>query len=439
MLMLEVVSGHASSMGPNARRVVGDAGLRIGRDADNDWVFPQGYVSRRQAVVRCVNNTYYLEQHGSCPLSVNDPGRPLERNRIVRLSVGDRIWIDDIEILVSEGDALADREKSSAVPLPGPIIPPSIVPAPSGSPVDVLNLIGGGENANRAGARAPAPPNPDPKSIGEHAFVVPPVPSPKSDLLDLPDNWLQNLSRNGTSVPASSSPGRSDATVSSAPRVPPPLDESRNTGDRSTPAVGASLDTLLRAAGIDTGRQSLPPETAQQFGEILRIVVEGTMQVLKARSEIKREFRLPTTQVVQQGNNPLKFSADATDALHKLLVQRSSAYLDAVSAFQDAFDDIRNHQLAMLGSLRAAFDHMFAQFAPDVLEKRISKSAPGGVLGIGGKGRQWVAYSELYKEMLDDQDFAFRRLFGDEFGKAYEQQLERQRQMARAARNRRRE
>jgi TIR domain/FHA domain len=61
-LMLQVVGVHAASMGQNVRRLLGDSELKIGRDSDNDWILPQSYVSRHQAVIRCVNGLYFLEQ-----------------------------------------------------------------------------------------------------------------------------------------------------------------------------------------------------------------------------------------------------------------------------------------------------------------------------------------------------------------------------------------
>lgn len=105
-LTLEVVGVHAASMGANVRRVLGDAELKIGRDSENDWILPQSYVSRRQAIVRCVNGMYFLEQVGSCPIVLNEAARPLERNKIARLAAGDRILIDDIEVRVFDSEAM---------------------------------------------------------------------------------------------------------------------------------------------------------------------------------------------------------------------------------------------------------------------------------------------------------------------------------------------
>ena len=56
------------------------------------------------------------------------------------------------------------------------------------------------------------------------------------------------------------------------------------------------------------------------------------------------------TQFRAADNNPLKFSANVDDALHNLLVKRNAAYLEPVEAFEDAFDDLRDHQIAMLAA-----------------------------------------------------------------------------------------
>jgi type VI secretion system protein ImpI len=414
-LTLEVVGVHAASMGADVRRKLGDTELKIGRDSDNDWILPQSYVSRRQAVVRCVNGMYFLEQVGSCPIILNETGRPLERNRIARLSAGDRIMIDDIEIQVRESDAMWASTPGGEVSTVYPVMstaPLADPPLSRGGPVDPLELLG---------VRAPEPQRAGPRipefgSILDDAMAPGAGASPVQSSPALPDNWF------GTAAPRS---------VPAAPHVPP---------DRAVPPSGSSaagtLENLLRGAGLDPGQTQLSQEVAGQLGEVLRIVVEGTMQVLQARNQIRKEFRMATTQVAQKNNNPLKFSADVADALHKLLIQRSPAYLDTVNSFTDAFDDIRVHQFAMLASLRVAFDYMLSQFDPDVLQAQFARQAGrGSVLGIGGKPKPWEAYVARFGELTGDRDFAFRRLFGEEFGKAYEQNLEQQKRLLEAGKN----
>ena len=416
-LTLEVVGVHAASMGADVRRKLGDTELKIGRDSDNDWILPQSYVSRHQAVVRCVNGMYFLEQVGSCPIVLNDAGRPLERNRIARLSAGDRIMIDDIEIQVLESDATwASAPPGAEIPTAYPAMtpaPPADLPLSRGGAVDPLELLG----VRAPAQRQAAPRVPEFDSILDNAMPPGPAAAPAQSSPALPDNWF------GTG---------------SIPRTVPvalPVSSSRAAPPSRVPVAG-TLENLLRGAGLDPTQTQLSQEVAGQLGEVLRIVVEGTMQVLQARNQIRKEFRMASTQVAQKNNNPLKFSADVADALHKLLVQRSPAYLDTVNSFTDAFDDIRVHQLAMLSSLRVAFEYMLQQFDPEVLQAQFSRQAGrGSVLGIGGKPKLWEAYVARYGELAADRDFAFRRLFGEEFGKAYEQNLEQQKHLLKAGKN----
>jgi type VI secretion system FHA domain protein len=180
-------------------------------------------------------------------------------------------------------------------------------------------------------------------------------------------------------------------------------------------------DGFLRAAGVDPAR--VPPETAAALGNIMRSVVQGLIEVLRARTEIKTEFRMPVTQVKVSENNPLKFAANADDALGNLLGKRNPAYLPPQEAFDDAFNDVRFHQLAMLAGVRAGFDNLLNRFDPAQLQELFERQGKRGGLFGGGKASYWDRYAERYGEMTADRDETFRRLFGEEFARAYEQQL----------------
>jgi type VI secretion system FHA domain protein len=187
------------------------------------------------------------------------------------------------------------------------------------------------------------------------------------------------------------------------------------------------LEEVLRGAGLDPSHAVMSPEVAHQLGEVLRLVVAGTMEVLKARNDIRRELRIPSTMLAPSKNNPLKFSADVDDALHKLFIQRAAAYLDTATAFREAFNDIRRHQLALLKSVAVAFDHMLGRFDPKELERQMGVEAGrSGVLGLGSKNKVWDAYAQLYSELQSDHDDTYRKLFGDIWAKAYESELRNQ-------------
>jgi len=207
-------------------------------------------------------------------------------------------------------------------------------------------------------------------------------------------------------------------------------------GERRAPGGGSGdLDfaAMLTAAGIDAAR--VTPELAAQFGQILRVVVAGLMDVLRARERIKDEFRMRMTTFKQVDNNPLKFSANVEDALHNLLVKRNAAYLGPVEAFEDAFQDLRNHQMAMLAGMRVAYDAMLKEFQPEQLQEDFDRQLKSGSFLSGlAKMKYWELYRNRFHDMVKDADSSFRNLFGDEFAKAYEEQLVRLKTLKRADR-----
>jgi type VI secretion system FHA domain protein len=178
---------------------------------------------------------------------------------------------------------------------------------------------------------------------------------------------------------------------------------------------------LLAAAGLEG--VPVTPELAASFGSILKVVVDGLRDVLRAREELKDQFRLKITSYARRENNPIKFSANTEDALHNLLVKHNPAYLEPVAAFEGAFEDLRIHQMAMLAGLRAGYEAMLASFDPDALEQKFERYAKrGGLLGGAAKQRYWDLYRDVFQDMAADADNSFRTLFGKAFGEGYEAQ-----------------
>jgi type VI secretion system FHA domain protein len=218
-------------------------------------------------------------------------------------------------------------------------------------------------------------------------------------------------------MPAPTPPPRAEAPALDPDAALPP-------NDAAEPHAGSGLREVLAGAGLVNAPVTL--EFARNFGQIFRVVVSGVMDVLRARQQIKDEFRMRLTQFRPADNNPLKFSANVDDALHNLLVKRNAAYLEPVEAFEDAFDDLRDHQMAMLAGMRVAFEAMLAQFEPDRLQddfdRQVKRSA---LLGVTARLKYWELYRERHEAMARDPEATFRQLFGEEFAKAYEEQLRR--------------
>jgi type VI secretion system FHA domain protein len=201
------------------------------------------------------------------------------------------------------------------------------------------------------------------------------------------------------------------------PAVPPRSEAARRPSGQS-----ADLAELLAGAGVPDA--VVTQELSRNLGQILRIVVSGLMDILQSRQRIKEEFGIQHTMFRPADNNPLKFSANVEDALHNLLVKRNAAYLGPVDAFADAFDDLRDHQLAMLAGLRVAFDAMLAEFDANKLQEEFDDHMGKHALPLmPAKMRYWELYREKQQELAKDADATFERLFGEEFKRAYEEQF----------------
>ena len=99
----------------------------------------------------------------------------------------------------------------------------------------------------------------------------------------------------------------------------------------------------------------------------------GLLEVLRARAEIKSEFRMQLTTIRAVENNPLKFSVSVDDALQHLLTADNSAYLPANEAVREAVDNIEAHQLAVMAGIQGALSAMLQRFEPTTLEAYFSQ------------------------------------------------------------------
>jgi type VI secretion system protein ImpI len=286
-------------------------------------------------------------------------------------------------------------------------------------------------------------------SLSDHFTPPPPTAAPPAGSMTIPEDWDKTSFNRSKLQPAPAPPPPPLATPSPAaprpaaygtaplqppqptPAVPPPRPVPRpavGVGATTSPLPSApsgssfDWDAFLRAAGVDPA--TVPPDTASIMGSIVRSVVQGLIEVLRARSEIKTEFRMPVTQVKVSENNPLKFAANAEDAIGSLFGRRNPAYLGPQEAFEDALNDVRFHQLAMLVGVRAGFDSLMSRFDPEQLVELFERQGKrGGLFGGGGKARYWEMYTARFEELAADRDDTFRRLFGEEFARAYEKQL----------------
>lgn len=249
---------------------------------------------------------------------------------------------------------------------------------------------------------------------------APGAPAAEPDPLDLGDE------------PKTSPKAVEQAPPEPAPAPPPPaaaqVQPPSTAGRVATGHDGGAMAAFLRGSGLQPG--DLPPGVAtelllEQFGKLFRQTAQGMMELLRARSSIKNEFRIERTMVGPVANNPLKVLPTVEEVMKAMLAQRSDIWMTADHAIQEGFEDIRAHELAMIAGMQAALGQLLERFDPVQLEEELGQHSRLADLMAGGrKARYWDAFTRLYSKLAARAEDDFQDLFRKEFAKAYEEQLE---------------
>jgi type VI secretion system FHA domain protein len=186
-----------------------------------------------------------------------------------------------------------------------------------------------------------------------------------------------------------------------------------------------ALRAFLEGAGIET--ESLPDrevaELMASFGTIFREVVQGLMELLRGRTSLKSEFRIGVTGIQPANNNPLKFSANVDEVLEHLLLRPGRGYLPPVETIRDGLRDIKEHQWATIEGMRAALGALLRRFDPKMLEQKFDAGLGRAALLTGRRSKYWELYTAFHEAVLREAEDRFQVLFGDEFARAYEEQI----------------
>ncbi len=160
-------------------------------------------------------------------------------------------------------------------------------------------------------------------------------------------------------------------------------------------------------------------------GGLFRKAVEGTMEVLQSRAEIKNEMRMDMTTIQPIQNNPIKFSITVDEAIKKLLLEKNNSQMNPSKAMDEAYDDIKSHQVAVISGIQASLTYVLKRFEPDNLIERLERQNPiSANIPIHRKAKLWEAFEQLYETIESEAEDDFNRLFGQEFAKAYDDQVE---------------
>lgn len=203
--------------------------------------------------------------------------------------------------------------------------------------------------------------------------------------------------------------------------------------DSSLPIQSNSVDenlkskAFLKGLGFDDNsfENGLSEEQLFIAGKLFRRAIEGTVDVLQSRAEIKNEMRMDMTTIQPIQNNPIKFAISTDEAIRKLLTQDNKSYMDPVKAMDEVYDDITSHQIAIISGIQASLSYVLKRFEPKNLITRFEEDNPiSSSIPIHRKAKLWEAFDRLYGDIETEAEDDFNRLFGQEFSKAYDQQVE---------------
>jgi len=374
----------------NSRHTFTEGGGTLGRGPDNNWVLddPDNYVSANHARVTYENDHYTLFDLSQNGTFVNGSRHALGKGEKFDLKEGDKFMISDYEFVVNIRNDSIDRSELK--------IKPRRFHIPRNWINDVDPVI----------KSDPTPPNIEKNSI-EHYIEA---------LSKLENERLVLENKN-------------EALMSEVARLAQIIKKnkiaSEVVSEKSTRAPSLQDETLFEAMGLskwnldDTQKMAI----SGVAGVVVRETLEGLLLITESIREFKREFRVQLTTINPVGNNPLKHSANLDGALKKLFIEENEGFKEPVEAVRESFQGIADQQMAVYAGMQAAFNSMVDRFDPKSLENRFEKYKNTGLLQLGQNGNNWKSYKKYHAELAGNIDYSFKRVFGDDFVKAYENQI----------------
>ena len=192
--------------------------------------------------------------------------------------------------------------------------------------------------------------------------------------------------------------------------------------------IEALKQAFLRGAGIpaDAIGTDMTPELMEMLGKLMASSIQGTIDLLAMRSLVKQEVKADVTVVVMRNNNPLKFFPDSQTVLTQMLRKKMPGFMEPLEAMDDAWRDLRGHQVGVVAGTRASMDAMLRRLKPRRFEEELG---PGGVLDKlippRRKAALWRMYKTHYRTAAGEAKDQFKAVFGPEFLVAYEAEVAR--------------
>ena len=411
-------------------------GFDFGRDQHLDWTLPDRnrVISGKHCEVRFYDGAYWLTDTSTNGTFLNGASKRLQSP--YRLADGDRLSVGDYVLAVSVKLAQAAPPPAPSAPQSfaqsplAPVAGPDIWDSPHQAPppIDANELLPRSREANRAA-----------DFLHQAAYVPPPFeepepvrkPTPAFPVSLPPDSpWGSNDGGSKDELPPRHSraepPANQAPSAAQAPKDP--ADAAKPSVVPKTPAPsslgdGAASEFIRRfaaGAGIpdDLLAGANAGDVAEDAGRLLNLACLHIMAMLRARAEAKALSRSGNrTMISSDDNNPLKFMPTPEEALRVMLGPKTRGYLDARTALESAFGDLKMHQVAFLASMQAALTQLFDELSPDAIKD--AADSKKSILS-SGKSRYWELYAERWLARVGRREHGMLGAFLDLYAEQYD-------------------
>jgi type VI secretion system protein len=270
------------------------------------------------------------------------------------------------------------------------------------------------------------PPRPEPPPAQAAPTPAPPWPASPSSSGREPAPVSEPAPDSAPNSASESDPELASQPVSPpAQPAPPPPQSAPPSEQPASLSATALADAYFSGMGLSAPDLSAAETEAlfRQTGRLMRMLTDGLMEVLKTRSTLKSEFRLSQTIVQSAENNPLKFCVNADQALAQLFLDKRPGFMAPEASFGEALTDVKQHQLAVVAGMRAAFDCLLSKFDPETVEA--AQAAAGKKRAGLFADKYWDFYRDYHADFKANAGDDFRGIFGEDFVRAYEAQIQR--------------
>ena len=289
------------------------------------------------------------------------------------------------------------------------------------TPPDILTIAG-----------IPPPAKGNRRSGKETQTPVPP-PVTSATVAGRLDRFLEGVGSHPAAKPepspeiAVSLPEPESAAAKPARRKTIPSAKADKSAARPSQDAQALYLAFIEGLGIDglPGREALDSDFIRLAGRLFRGCMQGIIDLMAGRALIKQEIKANVTLITPERNNPLKFSPDATVALLHLLGKQIPGFMEPNEAVEQAFLDLRAHQIGIVSGMQSALNHVLDRFNPNVIGGG-GKPVQGifsDILSLWRKARLWDDYGRYFNKTRESASDHFQSFFGSAFVEAYEKAI----------------